>query len=193
MQNCGMAPFFVTWAESLSTLTDGIWVKNFLLGQNRTKFEWRLFCLGLHLILCRKTDWFWVEKFFFWSSLFLNFLPPPFENPTYASDNGINAVNSNLPFFKQVVPCCTSSAQCWQLQRGREGKGFVFTTTLIAWSGFNRYPGHVVASLDKTLYEDYFCLLASNKQQIQLTSSKKAKPSIFEAVFFLILTYGHES
>ena len=46
------------------------------------------------------------------------------------------------------------------------GKGIVFTTTLIELSGFNPHPGHVVASLDKTLYDDYLCLVASNKQQI---------------------------
>ena len=33
---------------------------------------------GLHLIWGRKADWFWVEKVFFWSSLFSNFLVPPF-------------------------------------------------------------------------------------------------------------------
>ena len=42
-----------------------------------------------------------------------------------------------------------------------------FTTTLIEWSWFNPHPGHVVASLDRTLYNDYLCLVASNKQQIQ--------------------------
>ena len=47
------------------------------------------------------------------------------------------------------------------------GKGVIFTTTLIALSGFNPHPGHVVAFLDKTLYDDYLCLVASNKQQIQ--------------------------
>ena len=51
-------------------------------------------------------------------------------------------------------------------QRGRIGKGVVFTTTLIEWSGFNRHPSHAVALLDKTLYDDYLCLVASNKQQI---------------------------
>jgi len=35
-------------------------------------------------------------------------------------------------------------------QRGRESKGVVFTTTLIAWSWFNPHF-HVVASLHKTL------------------------------------------
>ena len=38
-------PPFVTWAESLSSQTDRIWVKTF--------FFWVLF--GLHLILGRKT------------------------------------------------------------------------------------------------------------------------------------------
>ena len=46
------------------------------------------------------------------------------------------------------------------------GKGVVLGTTLIAWSGFNPHPGHVVASLDKMLYDDYLCLVASNKRQI---------------------------
>ena len=54
-------------------------------------------------------------------------------------------------------------------QRGQMGKGVVFTTTLIAWSQFNPHPGHVVSSLDKTLYDDYLCLVASNKKQIQWT------------------------
>ena len=45
-------------------------------------------------------------------------------------------------------------------QRGQMGKGVVFTTTLIKWSGFNPHPGHVVASLDKTLYDDYLYLVA---------------------------------
>ena len=50
------------------------------------------------------------------------------------------------------------------------GKGVVFTTILIEWSGFNPHPGHVVAFLDKTLYDDYLCLVASNKQQIHWTT-----------------------
>ena len=41
-------------------------------------------------------------------------------------------------------------------QRGRMGKNVVFTTTLIEWSGFNPHPGHAVASLDKTLYDDWW-------------------------------------
>ena len=58
-------------------------------------------------------------------------------------------------------------SNCWQLRR--LGKGVVFTTTLIALSGFYPHPSHVVASLDKTLYDDYLCLVASNQQQIQWT------------------------
>ena len=58
-------------------------------------------------------------------------------------------------------------------QRGQEGKGVVFTTTLIAMSELNPHAGHVVASLNKTLYDDYLCLVASNKQQIQWTRIRK--------------------
>ena len=43
----------------------------------------------------------------------------------------------------------------------------VFMTTLVEWPRFNPHPGHVVASLDKMLYEDYLCLVVLNKQQIQ--------------------------
>ena len=52
-------------------------------------------------------------------------------------------------------------------QRGRESKGVVFATTLIARSKFNPHPGRVVASLDKAFYDDYLCMVALNKQQIQ--------------------------
>ena len=31
----------------------------------------------------------------------------------------------------------------------------VFMTTLVEWPRFNPHPGHVVASLDKMLYEHY--------------------------------------
>ena len=58
-------------------------------------------------------------------------------------------------------------------QRGQMGKGFVFTPTLIEWSGFNPHSDHVVASLDKTFYEDHLCLVASNKQQIQWTRTQR--------------------
>ena len=51
-------------------------------------------------------------------------------------------------------------------QRGWKSKGVVFTTSLIARSKFP-HPGHVVASLDKAFYDDYLCMVASNKQQLQ--------------------------
>ena len=34
-------------------------------------------------------------------------------------------------------------------------------------------PGHIVASLDKTHYDDYLCLVASNKQQISWTKIRE--------------------
>ena len=54
-------------------------------------------------------------------------------------------------------------------QRGQEGKGVVFTATLIAviahlW--FNQHPNHVVSSLGKALYNEYLSLVTSNKLQI---------------------------
>ena len=38
--------------------------------------------------------------------------------------------------------------------------------------GFNPNPSHVFASLDKTLYDDYLCLVASTKQQIYVSKSE---------------------
>ena len=58
-------------------------------------------------------------------------------------------------------------------QRGQMGKGVVFTTTTIEWSTFNSDPGHVFASLIKTLYNDYLCLVVSNKYQIEWTKVRK--------------------
>ena len=63
-------------------------------------------------------------------------------------------------------------------QRGRESKGVVCTTTLIARSKFNPYPGHVVASLDKAFYDDYLCMVASNMQQIQWAVIQKIHRNI---------------
>ena len=51
-------------------------------------------------------------------------------------------------------------------QPGQDDKGVGITTTLIACTRFNQHAGKVVASLDKTLYNDYVCVVASNKQQI---------------------------
>ena len=44
-------------------------------------------------------------------------------------------------------------------------KGVVFTMTLVARSGFNPQPGYNVAFFDKTLCNDYLCLVASNKSR----------------------------
>ena len=52
---------------------------------------------------------------------------------------------------------------------GQEAKGTDFTTTLIAWSGFNLHPGQVAAALYKTLYDDFPWLVASNKKQSHWT------------------------
>ena len=40
-------------------------------------------------------------------------------------------------------------------------------------SSTSTLPGHVVASFNKTLYDDYLCLVASNKQQIQSTKIRR--------------------
>ena len=58
-------------------------------------------------------------------------------------------------------------------ESGRESKGVVFTTTLILRSKFNPHPGHVVAALDKSFYDDYCCMAASKKQQIQWAIIRK--------------------
>jgi len=47
------------------------------------------------------------------------------------------------------------------------------TVIMIAQSRFNSYPRHVIAFLDKTLYDNYLCLLASNKRQINRDEVKK--------------------
>ena len=59
------------------------------------------------------------------------------------------------------------------VQRSRADKGVVFKTTMIAWFEFNPHTGHVVASLDKTLYDDYISLVALNKQQIQFARIRR--------------------
>ena len=94
MQNCGMAPPFVTYAQGLSTETVGddfFWPKTGLNLSEDLFFVF--FCFfGHHLILGQKPDKLWVKTLLFWSSPnfgqengfwsslfsnFLNFLPPP--------------------------------------------------------------------------------------------------------------------
>ena len=60
-----------------------------------------------------------------------------------------------------VLMCSFKRRQC-----DREGKSIVFTMNMIAWSRFNLQSVQVVASLDSTLYFDYFCFVASNKHKI---------------------------
>ena len=43
---------------------------------------------------------------------------------------------------------------------------------LRSWSRFNVHSGHVVESLDKTLYDDNLCLVVSNTQQIYVSKSQ---------------------
>ena len=62
---------------------------------------------------------------------------------------------------------CKNSVRNSKSTAWPKGKGVIITTTLIAWSGFNPYPRHVVASLDKALYHDYLSWVALNKQQVQ--------------------------
>ena len=46
-------------------------------------------------------------------------------------------------------------------QRGREGKGVVYTTAQIAWSRFNSHPGHVQVRRVKVLQGVQYCSLIS--------------------------------
>ena len=76
-----------------------------------------------------------------------------------------SSVEENFDFSGYVL--------IFRRQCGRESKGVVFTTTLIARSKFNPHPGHVFASLEKAFYDDYLCMVASNKQQIQWAIIRK--------------------
>ena len=69
MQNCGMAPPFVTCADGLSTETMG---EDLFLAKNLTKFERRpFFYFGLHLILDKKSGLNLSEDLFFGLHLIL--------------------------------------------------------------------------------------------------------------------------
>ena len=47
---------------------------------------------------------------------------------------------------------------------------------------FNPHPGHVVASLDKKLYDNYLCSVASNKQQIYVGRSQNLNRKAWKMV-----------
>ena len=51
---------------------------------------------------------------------------------------------------------------------GREGRRR-FYVNIDHMICVNSHPDHVVVSLDKKLYDDYFCLVALYKQQVQWT------------------------
>ena len=68
------------------------------------------------------------------------------------------------------------------LEDSTSGKDVHFTTTMLACLGFNSHPGHVVAPLDKTLCDDYVCLVASNKQQIQMLTGRLGKWSTSQLI-----------
>ena len=58
-------------------------------------------------------------------------------------------------------------------QRGRESKGFFYyNPDHLIWVQPAPYS-HIVASLDKTLCDDYLSLAASNKQLIQWTRIRR--------------------
>ena len=59
---------------------------------------------------------------------------------------------------------------------GRESKGVVSETIPNAWFGFNPHPGHVVASLDKTFYDDYLYV-------VQIPLSTKYLPKMKKETF----------
>ena len=47
---------------------------------------------------------------------------------------------------------------------------------------FNLHPGLVVASLDKTICDDYLCLVASSKQQIYMGRSQNVNWKVWNTV-----------
>ena len=73
------------------------------------------------------------------------------------------ARTSRLRFTDKVIlsyyAVTTTIRSCIQhcRQRGRENEVVIFTTILIVWPAFNPHPGHVIASLHKTLNDDYLC------------------------------------
>ena len=76
----------------------------------------------------------------------------------------------------------SSSISCRQCDG--KGESVVFSKILIAWSGFNLHPGHVVASLDKMLYDDYLCWWLRTSSKFKREESninwKTWKPSTSE-------------
>ena len=80
MQNCGMAPHFVTWAEGLSTEAvseDLFFGLHLILGKKNGLNLSEDFFFSLHPILSRKTDLVLGWKIFILVFIILKFLAPP--------------------------------------------------------------------------------------------------------------------
>ena len=90
-----MATSFVTWAESLSTPKDRIWLKTYFF----------IFYLWSSRNFGPKTGLILSEDLFFWSSLFLNFLAPPSENPAYVTVSHL----PHSPLMQPVESCYTAN------------------------------------------------------------------------------------
>ena len=101
-----------------------------------------------------KIHWFLDEDPFFWSS-------HTFESKTHLFCSG--------DLFFLVFPYFWYEKGCHHKIPPRVPP---FLATTLARSLFNSHPGHVVASLDKTHYDDYLCLEASNKQQMYTERSQ---------------------
>ena len=97
--------------------------------------------------------WFWAEK--------------PFEFPISAeksvtiSDQPFESDSTAMKIRVKVAYSCLTLSK---KRRPFPNPGYA--------PEFNPNPGHVVASLDNTLYDNYFCLVASNKQQIYVGRSQ---------------------
>ena len=66
-----------------------------------------------------------------------------------------------------------SEVNRWRYGEFWKNQPITSSMTLIASPAFNPHPGHVVASLDKMLNDDYLSLVASNEQQILWTRIRR--------------------
>ena len=79
----------------------------------------------------------------------------------------VQSRQAEIILVKHFIQGCNNVTRVQVEPRSFNQSIVVFMTTLVEWPGFNPHPGHVVASLDKMLCEDYLCLAALNKLQIQ--------------------------
>ena len=131
----------------------------------------KTFFFGLRLIFSRKTDWFWMEKFLFWSSLFsnfLNFLAPLLKilrtllvrTPWLSVNSGTNVAQSgtrdarrqfrDCPGHSRTVgyPIWYSSMDWWfcPVLFGRGGAGVYVTCSKCNTSNFLSFSTGPIAS-----------------------------------------------